>query len=839
MRKPSFLNQLYQYGISLAVLFVVFGVGIAVGKPFSDLRGQAASVTCYFVTSDGQCGVMTLLGFCPAGSSNYPPAPCIGGGSNSSERQSSSRPASSASASSSTPSSAPSAAPVSVWIIDDSDPQYFSAVPSLHVMNVAQAAYAGEYREALGGVYTHADWDFSGLGAGMHDVFITWSSVDNNRFDTHVPYKLIQINNDGSQTVLGTYSVDQTKQPAPDRIVGQTFFQKLATIQFNGVALLVEVSGIPTHDPVQKSYSLDAAMVAFPLSISALSPASSPAGYAVTITGTGFDRESNTVFFGTDELDNIPSYDGTHIKFTAPNEAHGTYNVSVKVGSQTTQKLVYSIVNPPASSSSSFASSSAFSSSSASYGSDKYVQINSLSPSSGPAGTQVTIAGQGFSPTGNMVHFADSELDNIPSSDGTHLTFTLPFSSVLPCMHATPPCEMASHLYQPGSYPVFVQSRWANTPSNTLTFTVTDSSSSASSVVTCSTDQDCFNAYGCKSGVGDACISAYICDQGICVGNACSTPGCREPVHSSSSSAPVGSASACQLSVTKGDATSDPNIDSFRKCQQMGGVVTLQGPLGLSQQCIAAVDCCDPLCNGGSCRQGCSSSSQASSVAVPPAGATIIDESDPRFSVLVGGVSAETPSGSNAYDGNRLVANPSASDANGYVAGQWNFGSVPAGDYDAYVTWPTGPDVPLDNWGGLTNVAVTIQQRSAKAGSTSTYNVNENTYPRADLTVGGRPFQKVGTAHQSADQTLQIIMSGFVKSKMNLNYDAVMIVPHVTCVPADCAAPPSGCQYVNATKDGNGCPLTCGNLVCTQHQQQSNNYWWQNLLPWFKPATQP
>ncbi|HVW66477.1 MAG TPA: IPT/TIG domain-containing protein [Candidatus Peribacteraceae bacterium] len=523
MSKSTFLHFMHQYGMPIAVLFVVFGVGVVVGKPFSDLRGQAVSVTCYFAKSDGQCGTMTLLGYCPSGSSNdpsqipacgtsvntagassaaidlihdvkpvlcdggsgdlglapripgahfatgngvdwndpaqvrgywkaylqaspanqkppqgfadafypgtpsyllnkdqidavanNPPSPCIGAASSKGDASSAnSTPYScatggnafcagrglcidisdppyikcvgDASSAMSTPGScaeggdtycrgigkvcvnipdlpyikcvsnassamsAPTIMPSS-WIVDDSDPQ-FAVLPAQTNAHQDAHAYKGSDTESLGGNYTHADWEFSGPTAGSHDIFVTWSSANSDTTDTHVPYSVIQINQDGSQTVLGMYAVDQSKPPSSDRVIDGVPFQKLATIQFSGVVLLVEVSGIPANTSPPKHYDFDAVMVAFPPAIGMLSPPSGQAGSAVTIHGTGFDGSNNTVFFGTDEIDHLPSIDGATITFTVPNEGPGTYNVSVQVGSNVTKKLIYTITKPPESSS--------------------------------------------------------------------------------------------------------------------------------------------------------------------------------------------------------------------------------------------------------------------------------------------------------------------------------------------------------------------------------------------------------------------------------------------------------------------------------------------------------
>ena len=104
------------------------------------------------------------------------------------------------------------------------------------------------------------------------------------------------------------------------------------------------------------------------------------------------------------------------------------------------------------------------------------LSISSLSPTSGPVGTQVTITGSGFTPTGNKVKFGNlgSELNpsyNLNSSDGTTLVFAVPSSNYAPCWFFTRfKCYLPVKDTQPGIYPVSVIN--ASGTSNEITFTV-------------------------------------------------------------------------------------------------------------------------------------------------------------------------------------------------------------------------------------------------------------------------------------------------------------------------------------------------------------------------------
>ena len=55
-----------------------------------------------------------------------------------------------------------------------------------------------------------------------------------------------------------------------------------------------------------------------PLAISALSPTSGGIGMQVTLTGSSFAAEANTVKFGTGYIKNLSSPDGRTIRFTVP-----------------------------------------------------------------------------------------------------------------------------------------------------------------------------------------------------------------------------------------------------------------------------------------------------------------------------------------------------------------------------------------------------------------------------------------------------------------------------------------------------------------------------------------
>ncbi len=105
------------------------------------------------------------------------------------------------------------------------------------------------------------------------------------------------------------------------------------------------------------------------------------------------------------------------------------------------------------------------------------MQIDSISPSSGPVGTIVTLKGSNFPTSGNTVHFDITSIENV-SSNGSTMSFLLPSYSNPACRYANPPCALAQAQIVPGNYGVWVTG--PNGKSNALTFSVTDSKNSGS-----------------------------------------------------------------------------------------------------------------------------------------------------------------------------------------------------------------------------------------------------------------------------------------------------------------------------------------------------------------------
>ena len=86
--------------------------------------------------------------------------------------------------------------------------------------------------------------------------------------------------------------------------------------------------------------------------------------------------------------------------------------------------------------------------------------ISTLSPTSGRVGTTVTIYGSGFTTSGNRVKSGELGLENNPNynlgSNGTTVTFIVPFSNYLSCWYSIPACYAPVQMTAPGTYLVSV-----------------------------------------------------------------------------------------------------------------------------------------------------------------------------------------------------------------------------------------------------------------------------------------------------------------------------------------------------------------------------------------------
>ena len=100
----------------------------------------------------------------------------------------------------------------------------------------------------------------------------------------------------------------------------------------------------------------------------------------------------------------------------------------------------------------------------------------------GPVGTSVTITGTGFTSTGNTIHFGPGAIQNVSSTNGTTLTFTVPSTLTGGCSAGSGmACAMYIATISPGTYSVSVTN--ANGTSNTVTYVVTGTGTVSTSTV--------------------------------------------------------------------------------------------------------------------------------------------------------------------------------------------------------------------------------------------------------------------------------------------------------------------------------------------------------------------
>ncbi len=122
------------------------------------------------------------------------------------------------------------------------------------------------------------------------------------------------------------------------------------------------------------TYSITVPAAVVNPAITALSPTSGLAGSSVTITGTNLGTSGTVSFSGTAAT--TTSWTATRIVATVPaGISAGAKSVTVTTGGRTSNVATFTVTTPPAS-------------------------ITSVTPSTGPVGTVVTIAGSNFGPGG-------------------------------------------------------------------------------------------------------------------------------------------------------------------------------------------------------------------------------------------------------------------------------------------------------------------------------------------------------------------------------------------------------------------------------------------------------
>lgn len=179
--------------------------------------------------------------------------------------------------------------------------------------------------------------------------------------------------------------------------------------------------------------------------ITSLSQNTGMPGNTVTVYGSGFDAASNTVYFGSQPLYNIPSQNGTSLVFTVPsyfatsNSLTGTsLKIYVSDSRGTSNSVDFTIYGGyygcgtypyntyPFNSQCGGCTWGPYGYNSCQPSNPNAISAQYLSPQQGGVGTTVTIYGSGFTTTGNTVHFGSGIMTNLNSPDGRSVSFTVP-----------------------------------------------------------------------------------------------------------------------------------------------------------------------------------------------------------------------------------------------------------------------------------------------------------------------------------------------------------------------------------------------------------------------------
>lgn len=203
--------------------------------------------------------------------------------------------------------------------------------------------------------------------------------------------------------------------------------------------------------------------------IDSLSVTSAVTGASVTISGSGFDYNSNTVYVGSVPVTGIPSYTSNSLSFVVPQNVGGSVMVYVANSRGSSNSLALNVINYTGGSGCVYPYNTGYGNCgcNSTYGfgascQNSQLTVTSLSPDNGAVGSSVTVYGSGFGVSGNTVHFGGGIITNIGSQDGRAISFTVP-------------SQLVGYNSQPvglGVYPVSVTNS-AGYTSNTLPYTVT------------------------------------------------------------------------------------------------------------------------------------------------------------------------------------------------------------------------------------------------------------------------------------------------------------------------------------------------------------------------------
>jgi hypothetical protein len=211
-------------------------------------------------------------------------------------------------------------------------------------------------------------------------------------------------------------------------------------------------------------------------------------GTSVTLYGTGFDPSNNSVYFGNQALPGIPSQNGTALTFSVPNYYgySNAYNQNVQIyvtnSHGTSNSLAFTLSAYPYYGYNNYCNGAQYGYSYGYTGNCYQYQTPSqnllspsliyLNPTSGKVGDSVTVFGNGFTTTGNTVHFGTGVITNLNSPDNQSVSFQVPANLT----------GFGSQLTTLSTYQVSVTNNLGYT-TNALPFTVTSLGSSVAPTI--------------------------------------------------------------------------------------------------------------------------------------------------------------------------------------------------------------------------------------------------------------------------------------------------------------------------------------------------------------------
>lgn len=170
---------------------------------------------------------------------------------------------------------------------------------------------------------------------------------------------------------------------------------------------------------------------------------SGKAGTTITISGAGFTSSDNTIYFGDGYVvEKALSWNGQEISINVPEIPKGNYSLSVKNTRGESNRDAFFVVTD---------------------GTTPEPKVESIYPLTAERGTMVTINGAGFTAKGNTIRTSTNIIKEVPSVNGTSVSFVVPASLFL---------GTTTQTLQKNSLPIWVYIVNENGVSNGKSFTI-------------------------------------------------------------------------------------------------------------------------------------------------------------------------------------------------------------------------------------------------------------------------------------------------------------------------------------------------------------------------------